>query len=370
MSSTVPEKPQQEAEISGKQHNLSAEDALPKQKKGRKLLVPSRSSSQKNQPSPTSTGLSGATAQGSRDSIGAQSKESKGSILNRHRNGTASSQHSGEVTGPTHTTRGSQPSSPTANTQKRKKTGGILSLLGCCGVPQDANAVDGTEDTPPPHKVNKLPNRPTTASHRTATPSDQIKDKPYENESHPQMSPTGTPSDSAPAKSVNTASAPGDRDFSGAGTEIDAKSKSVEPPMASGASGPVVMVDAPKETSSNSEPMAADSSADVSRDVDGDMPMPDIEGQGNDTKVTSPNSPDAFANNTVSQLPAVPTAAINQTPEPSAVAFEQPQQKFLLPPVRQEHKGKKCLVLDLDETLVHSSFKVSTVLLCSKSKLF
>ncbi|KAI9312745.1 NLI interacting factor [Dichotomocladium elegans] len=30
---------------------------------------------------------------------------------------------------------------------------------------------------------------------------------------------------------------------------------------------------------------------------------------------------------------------------------------WLLPPVAEEHRGRKCLVLDLDETLVHSSFK-------------
>lgn len=30
----------------------------------------------------------------------------------------------------------------------------------------------------------------------------------------------------------------------------------------------------------------------------------------------------------------------------------------LLPPVSPKHAGRKCLVLDLDETLVHSSFKV------------
>lgn len=30
----------------------------------------------------------------------------------------------------------------------------------------------------------------------------------------------------------------------------------------------------------------------------------------------------------------------------------------LLPPMDIEHEGRKCLVLDLDETLVHSSFKV------------
>jgi carboxy-terminal domain RNA polymerase II polypeptide A small phosphatase len=34
-------------------------------------------------------------------------------------------------------------------------------------------------------------------------------------------------------------------------------------------------------------------------------------------------------------------------------------QKWLLPPQRPEFAGRKCLVLDLDETLVHSSFKVS-----------
>ncbi|EMC99249.1 hypothetical protein BAUCODRAFT_65315 [Baudoinia panamericana UAMH 10762] len=32
--------------------------------------------------------------------------------------------------------------------------------------------------------------------------------------------------------------------------------------------------------------------------------------------------------------------------------------KWLLPPLRQDLRGRKCLVLDLDETLVHSSFKI------------
>ncbi|KAF3939115.1 hypothetical protein ABW19_dt0200013 [Dactylella cylindrospora] len=36
---------------------------------------------------------------------------------------------------------------------------------------------------------------------------------------------------------------------------------------------------------------------------------------------------------------------------------EDSKSKWLLPPIAPEHKGKKCLVLDLDETLVHSSFR-------------
>ena len=35
--------------------------------------------------------------------------------------------------------------------------------------------------------------------------------------------------------------------------------------------------------------------------------------------------------------------------------------KWLLPQLRPEHRGRKCLVLDLDETLVHSSFKVGLI---------
>jgi RNA polymerase II subunit A small phosphatase-like protein len=42
----------------------------------------------------------------------------------------------------------------------------------------------------------------------------------------------------------------------------------------------------------------------------------------------------------------------------SMVSTPEPDQKWLLPPIRQELRGRKCLVLDLDETLVHSSFKV------------
>jgi TFIIF-interacting CTD phosphatase-like protein len=34
------------------------------------------------------------------------------------------------------------------------------------------------------------------------------------------------------------------------------------------------------------------------------------------------------------------------------------QPRPLLPPIAPQHAGRKCLVLDLDETLVHSSFKV------------
>jgi RNA polymerase II subunit A small phosphatase-like protein len=54
-------------------------------------------------------------------------------------------------------------------------------------------------------------------------------------------------------------------------------------------------------------------------------------------------------------LPAAPNAPLIESSP--VFAPDQPQ-RFLLPPQRPEHKGRKCLVLDLDETLVHSSFKI------------
>ncbi|KAJ3124627.1 hypothetical protein HK098_000964 [Nowakowskiella sp. JEL0407] len=48
--------------------------------------------------------------------------------------------------------------------------------------------------------------------------------------------------------------------------------------------------------------------------------------------------------------PSSPTGKMKHT---SAI----PERKWLLPPLESQFVGKKCLVLDLDETLVHSSFK-------------
>lgn len=53
--------------------------------------------------------------------------------------------------------------------------------------------------------------------------------------------------------------------------------------------------------------------------------------------------------------PLGPTGTSRDTSRAPSLAE---QQKWLLPSMRAEHRGRKCLILDLDETLVHSSFKV------------
>lgn len=55
----------------------------------------------------------------------------------------------------------------------------------------------------------------------------------------------------------------------------------------------------------------------------------------------------------------VPVAAPVATQANLRAGTPPEMKKALLPALRPEHSGRKCLVLDLDETLVHSSFKVS-----------
>ena len=64
----------------------------------------------------------------------------------------------------------------------------------------------------------------------------------------------------------------------------------------------------------------------------------------------------------VSRSPSPSPAPEEPPPAPAPPAAAgpgtQPVPEHLLPPVRHQDMGKVCLVVDLDETLVHSSFKV------------
>ena len=57
-------------------------------------------------------------------------------------------------------------------------------------------------------------------------------------------------------------------------------------------------------------------------------------------------------------LPPPPPRNGNGGASASNSVLPSDKQTWLLPPLQPQLKGRKCLVLDLDETLVHSSFKV------------
>ncbi|OTB04421.1 hypothetical protein M426DRAFT_22820 [Hypoxylon sp. CI-4A] len=352
MSKGADEKAQVEHEGSREKETIPSEDGTGS-KKGRGLLnVPSRSSSQKIQSSPATTGLSGTTADDPRDSIGGHSKESKHSMLGRRRNGSAASNHSGAATNPTNTPSTSQPNSPAAAPQRRKK-GGLLALLGCCVVPNNANTLEAGEDSVPTHKLDKIPPRPLT-SRRTTTPSDQnngSKSQIYEKEKDSQAQTSAAAQDTSKSTKRISAST---QDQSTLG---DRESESKQTTLV-GVPGPSITVNPPVAEDHEAEVVAAEGS---SRDVDGDVDMADVEQTTAELAKQPIAGTDEQYAKPVPPPPPGPIPVVNPLPiasEEKEVDVEQAQHKYLLPPVEPHLKGRKCLVLDLDETLVHSSFKI------------
>ncbi|KAL2165454.1 hypothetical protein VTH06DRAFT_752 [Thermothelomyces fergusii] len=321
------------AESAKEKETLASEDGASFKKNKGLLPVPSRSSSQRV--SPTATGLSGATAGESRDSIGGRSKESRGR--------------------PTATAGQPEPNAPPVAPQKKKK-GGLFALFGCCGVPDNANGLE-PEAPLPTRKLDEIPERPQTASRasiRTTTPSEQPsggQTQASEKQANQQPSvPQG------PAK--RRISGTSTQDQSTVSGERDNESKQTTL-VGPGASNPVISVEPPQATGTDAERVEEVASE---KDAEGDVQMPDAE----DAQQLASQGDATTAEETLPRLPppppgpivAVPSAPNNALIEsPPVLAPEQPQ-KFLLPPQAPEHKGRKCLVLDLDETLVHSSFKI------------
>lgn len=325
---------------------LAPEDGATSRKESGLLKVPSRSSSN-NQQSPTSTGLSGATANDHRNSIGGRSKDSKGSFLGRHRNGSASSRTAGGNR--TLNTEGdsSQPSSPIQK-RKKKKSGGILSFLGCCSSsPDDGNTTEGDGENV--HKLQSIPQRPATSkskASRTQTP-------PQDNQEPAANKPTNEKDASGAAALANNSNANGNEEQTmtdgdritpvagnGNGSGNAGESSSGQQAVVA----PAVTVEPPA-----SSPTGDNATREAEPDVGSGEPMEDVVTEDNVNTVPEEN-------NATTSLATGSSPAPTEPQIPDDVADEEP--RYLLPEILPEHKGRKCLVLDLDETLVHSSFKV------------
>ncbi|KAI1818189.1 NIF-domain-containing protein [Poronia punctata] len=308
-----------------------------------------RSSSQKIEPSSTTTGLTGSTVGGSRDSIDRHSRESKNAMLGRRRNGSASTSRSAAASNPTNTPGSTQPNSPAAAPQRRKK-GGLLALLGCCGVPDNANTLESGEEHLPSHKIDRIPERPLT-SRRTITPSEQTSgSKPQFYEKEKETQAQGGVSVQEDAKSASQSKAP---------EQVGLGHQDSEAKQTTMGVGPSITVNPPAEH--NDQEITAEEGSNP-KDDEGDVEMQDVDLPVPQQRAKPPvgDSEDSFPK--TDPLPPPPPAVPTPSQEPPVNeeedTTEQSQQKFLLPPIEPRFKGRKCLVLDLDETLVHSSFKI------------
>ncbi|KAF4121722.1 hypothetical protein GMORB2_1561 [Geosmithia morbida] len=299
------------------------------------LKVPSRSSSHHNttnnnqQSSPTSTGLSGATVNEHRDSIGGRSKDSKGSFLGRQRNGSASSRTAGGNR-TTNIEGDSQPSSPIQK-RKKKKSGGILSFLGCCAGPDDGNTTEGDGENV--HKLQSIPQRPPTAKSksRTATPQEQDDSNKATNEK-----------DTTATEKNEEQTISGGGGGGGGGRITPVNGESSGQTVA-----PSVTVEPPKPQTENIE---HDHSHNNTTAHDGDA-MQDAITEERHGAVDVPATEEYNDSEDV-PMQTAPVAL------PEDIIPDDEPPRYLLPEILPEHRGRKCLVLDLDETLVHSSFKI------------
>jgi RNA polymerase II subunit A small phosphatase-like protein len=354
--------------------------------KKRSLLgVPSRKASQPNQPSPTSTQLTGATAGDPADSIG---RGSKGSIIGKRRKGSVSStdraNNAQRLEGGD--SRELEKDSENANgdinqSHQKPAMSKFFSFLTCCGASDHANSTDAD----PPARV---------ATGRTDRETHALAEgKPESSVADPRKIETADPVNekfSAVENEVSKTGGPLAQEPSGQSWDPSQASMLIPAAVV----GAAVVTDAqsrdqplpplPVETSQAGSTASNDASKPSEVQVVGPAAAPVVE-QGTDSAspaakgassskqaediempdAPAPVRPETGASKAVVLPPPPPMPAGVVSPGGQVIPLmppPNPVQKWLLPPIEGNLKGRKCLVLDLDETLVHSSFKVGQMI--------
>ena len=365
------------APSAGDDSSLTATDSS--KKTSGLLPVPSRSSSRKLQPSPTATGLSGLTASDPAESIGRASRDSNASILGKKRNGSVTSSKRAAPR-PEVSEKGQSEAnaraSQSAQMPNSKKSRGFLSFLNCCSAPDDANGIDA-EQAPRPVKEGATtqsqtrgptPSKPTAAE--TKADQKQAEDSKTkmmsgsEGETAEKNGGTPTLGENALSEKVTAPSQP-----NGQVSNAQPGSTTSDKPSATldtqPGTNPMVLVEAPTPTSPSTNITKNSTHPDDSSNIAKNDP-------GTEKAAALPPAPevqDAEIGGTHATYTALPLPLPSQNQEGTSAApatsedvivpeAADEKQQWLLPPVAPRFKGKKCLVLDLDETLVHSSFKV------------
>ena len=378
--------------------NLSAGADAPRKKRSF-LNIPSRTSSSKQDLPSTTTPTTGAATA---DAEGSAVQGSKKSLLNRPRNGSkASSRQSLRLQKKTEDT--AQPataipqSDGTARSEKKGKSG-FLSFLNCCGGSDGGNAADMEE---PPKKATKLQppvRRSSRTAEKTATsnasPNDaEAKEAPLDEKTDLNEGPNNAAISSK--KRIQEDARPRITRDESSREKVTSLPAVVPIPFPSTPSA-TTPYQQPNETSpSPSQPPATSQDAsthdqvtsfnpqnqtsvlpanDTARQqwpVEGEQPNADVEmtdaapalPEEEHEEVAEPAQPDLPVPIAQNELPPPPPLSKRESQlaskeAPPVPAGSSEKQTWLLPPVQPHLRGRKCLVLDLDETLVHSSFKI------------
>ena len=321
---------------------------------------------------------------------------SKRSLLSRSRQGSRSSRRSARHAAKTQDARDPPPPLPQNDGQssQKKAKSGFLSFLNCCSRDDDT-AVYKSEEPDVPAKQRRI--EPTSQPQRTVVPDEPTEtintEKPNNAEPtyNEKIAEPVTVSEEIPATSEKpkessrpktTRNEISHEKPSGSAASVpspvsipvitttpspDTREDDVErrnsPPTAATTSLIYDAVTIPESEIAQSESKPQLEFPPPPRDEERDVIMneapavPPVEDQDRLDEPEQPNDVKPVV------LPPPPplqkriqqtqTSDIPPVPEP-----EPEKQQWLLPPVQSQFKGRKCLILDLDETLVHSSFKI------------
>ena len=364
----------------------AAPEAQPKKKRSF-LNIPRSSSQSHDEQTPTGTGLSGATVADS-DSIG---RASKRSFMGKRRAGSTASSKRSQQQSASKEKAEPVPAVPAEHREgstrsKTRKAGGLLACLPCF-APRDASPA-GEEPAPEAAKQAPKP-KPGRTSQPTPLKKQEIAESSTADSKEPIDEKAASESYGAdqtekPAHSDGATDPPSHENPPRIVTRSSSQKQSSEQPLpplpnqpGSLQTGhPQINIQTPTP---GTTPITSRPSEDQQQIIDDRTE----EQKQTDTDIVMHEPGSAIASTEVrheGDAPAEEAKPDEQQPKITALPppppLEQRQQgvrdqasvnsetesvnqKWLLGPIQPEFKGKKCLVLDLDETLVHSSFKVS-----------
>jgi RNA polymerase II subunit A small phosphatase-like protein len=267
---------------------------------------------------------------------------------------------SGAAAGPTGNPNAATSNASTTNRSTKKK--GFLSFL-CCGVPDVSNNVNDSDV--PAKKVSKIgAGHPSTASRPDNVMQQASAQAQTEKVAFKQAEPQKDEGKDLQSLALGEPNGEISQPESGARDQPlpDLPKEAESSASPAGPENPSVIVQGPTRAESKRVPATQSSSQDQ-KDGEGDVRMEDPEplpATEKEERAVSVPRKDETATKTV--LPPPPPGPA-PSEEASAPDSAEQKQTWLLPPIADRFKGKKCLVLDLDETLVHSSFKVRSSIL-------
>lgn len=374
------------------------------QKKNSLLNVPSRTTSQKKQePSSTSPPLTGATVTDDSTSVG---RNSKRSLLGKKRDvSKSSSRRASKEQRSLDAGRGAPPAvaqSDGALGVGKKGTFGFLSFLNCCSGHHNTNTMD-IDDQALPAKKSKLQpvrQRPDSQAEKMSPVNNtenvienEAKDTLEEKQSSkeetekqelpaaeekkqsdgnpPRISRSESSREkpivpSGPVVATEIVDTSGTlRDQPSSAAVPDAQPSPVPLISTQALQAPAVNVQAPTPTVGQEEVSPTpDWTPDQSK-RNSDVDMPDAPTQEKEIVEHETTTSPALPNDEVQKTELPPPPPLEQRQSqvinrevPAVPSSSQEKEIWLLPPIQPHLQGRKCLVLDLDETLVHSSFKI------------